>query len=79
MAVLLPETPVPDLPEPAVRRAIRDRARLSRRAMGERLGCHEQLIVRWERGDGPGSRWRIPYLNLLAALDRESRQREASG
>jgi hypothetical protein len=48
--------------------------------MAERLGCHEQLIVRWERGEGqPGARWRIPYLNLLAELDRENRQREATG
>jgi transcriptional regulator with XRE-family HTH domain len=77
----LPETTVPDLPDLATRRAIREAAGLSRRAMAELLGCHENSIVNWELGlrQGVGGQYVIPYLNLLATLDRQNRQREAAG
>lgn len=70
---------VPALPDRHTCRAIRERAGLPRRAIAERLGCHEQTVVTWELGIySVGGKYLIPYLNLLAELDRENRQREAT-
>ncbi len=72
---------MPDLPDPDTRRAIREAAGLSRRALANRLGCHENSIVNWELGlrQIVSGQYVIPYLNLLAELDRETRERKAAG
>lgn len=64
---------VPDLPDRHRCRAIREAAGLSRREIAERLGCHEQTVVRWELGiKQVGGQYMIAYLNLLADLEREA-------
>lgn len=71
---------LPDLPDRHTCRAIRERAGLSRRIIAERLGCHEQSVTQWELGGyRVGGKYLIAYMNLLAELDREARQREATG
>ncbi len=75
-----PAEPIPEPPDRHTCRAIREAAGLSRRALAERLGCHEQTIVNWELGTVEvGGRRMVPYLRLLATLDRETREREAAG
>lgn len=65
-----PIQPVRELPDPATRQAIRVAAGVSRRAMAEQLGCHEQTIIRWEAGTRVVSgRYYAAYSALLARLD----------
>jgi transcriptional regulator with XRE-family HTH domain len=67
---LRPIEPVRELPDPITRQTIRVAAGLSRRAMAEQLGCHEQTIIRWEAGTRVVSgRYYAAYSALLARLD----------
>ncbi len=61
------------LPEPAVRRLLRERARLSQREVGRALGVDAPTVSRWESGH------RTPSGSLLegyvALLDRLAAER----
>jgi transcriptional regulator with XRE-family HTH domain len=58
-----------ELPPPALRRLLRERAGLSQAALARALGVHRAVLSRWETGertprDGRG------YLDALARLER---------
>lgn len=57
------------LPPPAERKAIRQRAHVSRQRMADELGCHIISVARWERGTrNPHGDLRLAYARLLLAL-----------
>ncbi len=73
-----PSTVASVLPSKARRREIREAAGLSRRALSELIGCHEQSVVNWEIGAGDvGIDYLLPYLLLLAHLEQEALERAA--
>jgi transcriptional regulator with XRE-family HTH domain len=53
------------------RRALRDAAGLSLRAVAAALGCSHGAVAKWERGSTPREPTRKEYARLLAALRRE--------
>ena len=61
-----------DLPKPAIRRAIREAAGLSRAAVAAELGVTRQAVDNWERGlRTPRPPHLHKYAALLRALARE--------
>lgn len=60
------------LPDPASRRVLRLRARVSQQAIAEEVGCSREEIARWELGTrSPGPRFLPAYLRVLDRLARE--------
>jgi transcriptional regulator with XRE-family HTH domain len=59
------------LPPPAKRREIRERARVSRRALARELGVSGTAVAWWEHPDGftPRARVAIAYRQLLEQLE----------
>jgi DNA-binding transcriptional regulator YiaG len=57
------------LPEPAVRRAVREGAGVSQRSLARALGVSAQAVNFWEAGKRtPSARYVARYVSLLAQL-----------
>ena len=60
------------LPQPAIRRLLRERARLSQREVAQALGVDPPTVSRWESGSRtPSGRFLERYLELLDRLAGE--------
>lgn len=61
------------LPEPAHRRALREKAGLSQAEVAEALGVSRPAVVRWERGERMPRRQHLDaYVELLRRLAGET-------
>jgi transcriptional regulator with XRE-family HTH domain len=61
------------LPFPNEARALRERARVSRRRLARELGVHECTIARWEEGESrPRAQVAVRYAEILEALEKAS-------
>jgi transcriptional regulator with XRE-family HTH domain len=58
------------LPEPALRRLLRERAGLSQQQVADALGVSRPAVTRWENGirEPRGTTRRLAYLSLLDRL-----------
>jgi DNA-binding transcriptional regulator YiaG len=73
MQALLEEVEaIRQLPSPALARAMREEARISRRRLAKELGTHEVTIWRWEAGvSRPRGQMLVDYARILAALKHQ--------
>jgi len=80
MGMLLEEARLAvSLPPPAARKAIRQRAYVSRERMADELNCHIISVARWERGTrNPHGELRLRYARLLQQLDEVATAAEHS-
>jgi transcriptional regulator with XRE-family HTH domain len=63
------------LPEPPLRRLLRERADLSQLEIAEALGVSRPAVTRWESGQRePRSAMRVKYAQLLERLAQEVEQ-----
>jgi DNA-binding transcriptional regulator YiaG len=61
------------LPPPALRKALREEARLSKSEIARALGVSAMTIVHWERGTrNPSTKHMTEYVGLLRSLQREA-------
>lgn len=58
-----------ELPSPAERREIRDRLRISRRAVAQELGVSGATVQWWENGGNPRPARAIAYRRLLDQME----------
>ncbi|MFF3159049.1 multiprotein-bridging factor 1 family protein [Streptomyces sp. NPDC057910] len=61
-------TPQPALPEPQVRRGLRERAGLSKAQLARTLGTSPSTVTGWETGRDPSGELRTKYAYLLDGL-----------
>ncbi|WP_240140076.1 helix-turn-helix transcriptional regulator [Streptomyces sp. MUM 178J] len=61
-------TPQPALPEPQVRRGLRERAGLSKAQLARTLGVSPSTVTGWETGRDPSGELRTKYAYLLDGL-----------
>ncbi|MFJ4503826.1 helix-turn-helix domain-containing protein [Streptomyces sp. NPDC088864] len=61
-------TPRPELPEPHLRRALREQAGLSKAQVARALGVNPSTVTGWETGRDPSGELRTKYAYLLDAL-----------
>ncbi len=60
------------LPSPALAKAMREEARITRRRLAKELGTHEITIWRWESGlSRPRGQRLVDYAKVLAALKHQ--------
>lgn len=60
------------VPEPAVRRLLRKRARLTQAEVAAAVGVTQAAVARWEKGDrNPNARFAPVYVNLLDRIAAE--------
>jgi transcriptional regulator with XRE-family HTH domain len=61
------------LPEPPLRRLLRERAGLSQAEVAEALGVSRPAVTRWESGQRePRSAVRVAYVELLERLAQDT-------
>jgi transcriptional regulator with XRE-family HTH domain len=60
------------LPDPAVRKLIRESAGVAQQGIADDLGCSREEVSRWESGErNPGARLLPAYLRILDRLAAE--------